>query len=73
MADFDINFHLFFSSALQQLFRKKPGELMNIALLPDNVFKNRYRDISPCKFGLLIATNELEEREKEHLETWAVK
>ncbi|XP_015785771.1 tyrosine-protein phosphatase non-receptor type 4 isoform X2 [Tetranychus urticae] len=31
----------------EQLYRKKPGEGMTIARLPDNLYKNRYRDISP--------------------------
>lgn len=37
---------LFFSP--QQLYRKKPGMTMLCAKLPQNVSKNRYRDISPC-------------------------
>ncbi|GFQ78265.1 tyrosine-protein phosphatase non-receptor type 4 [Trichonephila clavata] len=31
----------------EQLYRKKPGMTMNIAKLPENLNKNRYRDISP--------------------------
>ncbi|GBL88180.1 Tyrosine-protein phosphatase 1 [Araneus ventricosus] len=31
----------------EQLYRKKPGMCMNIAKLPENLNKNRYRDISP--------------------------
>ncbi|XP_071033049.1 tyrosine-protein phosphatase non-receptor type 4 [Parasteatoda tepidariorum] len=30
-----------------QLYRKKPGMSMNIAKLPENLNKNRYKDISP--------------------------
>lgn len=33
---------------LQQLYRKRPGMTMLCAKLPQNVSKNRYRDISPC-------------------------
>ena len=33
----------------EQLPRKKAGEPMTAARLPDNLPKNRYRDISPCK------------------------
>lgn len=32
----------------QQLYRKRPGMTMLCAKLPQNVSKNRYRDISPC-------------------------
>uniref|UniRef100_A0A8C1YQG9 protein-tyrosine-phosphatase n=1 Tax=Cyprinus carpio TaxID=7962 RepID=A0A8C1YQG9_CYPCA len=32
---------------LQQLYRKRPGMFMSCARLPQNVSKNRYRDISP--------------------------
>ncbi|RWS16394.1 tyrosine-protein phosphatase non-receptor type 4-like protein [Dinothrombium tinctorium] len=31
----------------EQLERKKSGESMNMAKLPDNILKNRYKDISP--------------------------
>lgn len=31
----------------EQLYRKKPGMSMNVAKLPENLVKNRYRDISP--------------------------
>ncbi|XP_023229327.1 tyrosine-protein phosphatase non-receptor type 4 isoform X1 [Centruroides vittatus] len=31
----------------EQLYRKKPGATMNIAKYPENLSKNRYRDISP--------------------------
>lgn len=34
----------------QQLYRKKPGMTMSCAKLPQNISKNRYRDISPCKY-----------------------
>ena len=34
---------------LQQLYRKKPGMTMNSARLTENLSKNRYKDISPCK------------------------
>ncbi|MGH0190594.1 UNVERIFIED_CONTAM: hypothetical protein FKN15_048022 [Acipenser sinensis] len=33
-----------------QLYRKKPGMAMSCAKLPQNIPKNRYRDISPCKY-----------------------
>lgn len=33
---------------LQQLYRKRPGMTMLCAKLPQNISKNRYRDISPC-------------------------
>ena len=39
-------FHYIF----QQLYRKKPGMTMNAARLENNIPKNRYRDISPCKY-----------------------
>uniref|UniRef100_A0A8B9K1L7 protein-tyrosine-phosphatase n=1 Tax=Astyanax mexicanus TaxID=7994 RepID=A0A8B9K1L7_ASTMX len=39
------NYLLFFS--LQQLYRKRPGMTMSCAKLPQNISKNRYRDISP--------------------------
>lgn len=32
----------------EQLYRKKPGLTCNEAKKPENVNKNRYRDISPC-------------------------
>lgn len=35
---------------LQQLYRKRPGMSMLCAKLPQNVSKNRYRDISPCTY-----------------------
>lgn len=38
------------SSLQQQLYRKRPGMTMLCAKLPQNVSKNRYRDISPCGF-----------------------
>ena len=34
---------------VQQLYRKKPGMTMSCARQPENVPKNRYRDISPCE------------------------
>jgi tyrosine-protein phosphatase non-receptor type 4 len=34
----------------EQLYRKKPGLAANESKKPENVTKNRYRDISPCKF-----------------------
>lgn len=40
-------YHVFFFSS-QQLYRKRPGMTMLCAKLPQNVSKNRYRDISPC-------------------------
>uniref|UniRef100_A0A8C5HEX3 Tyrosine-protein phosphatase n=1 Tax=Gouania willdenowi TaxID=441366 RepID=A0A8C5HEX3_GOUWI len=33
-----------------QLYRKRPGMTMLCAKLPQNVSKNRYRDISPCTY-----------------------
>lgn len=38
----------------QQLYRKKPGMTMSCAKLPQNISKNRYRDISPCKYLLSL-------------------
>lgn len=40
--------HEFVFLSLQQLYRKRPGMTMLCAKLPQNVSKNRYRDISPC-------------------------
>uniref|UniRef100_A0AAR2LDG3 protein-tyrosine-phosphatase n=1 Tax=Pygocentrus nattereri TaxID=42514 RepID=A0AAR2LDG3_PYGNA len=34
-------------SSVQQLYRKRPGMSMSCARLPQNISKNRYRDISP--------------------------
>ena len=34
---------------LQELYRKKPGMSMEEARKPENLPKNRYRDILPCK------------------------
>lgn len=34
----------------EQLYRKKPGLTTNESKRQDNVNKNRYRDISPCKY-----------------------
>ncbi len=39
---------------LQQLYRKRPGMSMSCARLPQNVSKNRYRDISPCEYTQLV-------------------
>lgn len=39
---------IFVFLVLQQLYRKRPGMTMLCAKLPQNVSKNRYRDISPC-------------------------
>ena len=33
----------------EQLYRKKPGLACNEAKKQENINKNRYRDISPCK------------------------
>lgn len=43
----------------QQLYRKRPGMTMLCAKLPQNVSKNRYRDISPCTSvsALLMSSN----------------
>lgn len=35
---------------LKQLYRKRPGMTMSCAKLPQNISKNRYRDISPCEY-----------------------
>ena len=45
----DLSFTLTNIFFLQQLYRKKPGMTMNAARLENNIPKNRYRDISPCK------------------------
>jgi len=37
------------SSQFELVFRRKPGLSCEAAKLPDNISKNRYRDISPCK------------------------
>ena len=34
---------------LQELYRKKPGMSMEEARKPENLPRNRYRDILPCK------------------------
>lgn len=33
----------------EQLYRHKPETSMDVARLPKNIHKNRYRDIAPCK------------------------
>lgn len=33
----------------EQLYRKNPAMSCNEAKKPENIIKNRYRDISPCK------------------------
>lgn len=33
----------------QNLYRRKPGLFLNCARLPENMDKNRYRDVLPCK------------------------
>lgn len=38
------------SSQFELIFRKKPGMTCDISKLPENVTKNRYRDISPCMY-----------------------
>lgn len=35
----------------EQLYRHKPESSMDSARLPQNIHKNRYRDIAPCKFS----------------------
>lgn len=43
---------------LQQLYRKRPGMTMLCAKLPQNVSKNRYRDISPCtSLSIMMPSN----------------
>lgn len=37
------------SSQFDIIFRKKSGMSCEISKLPENLSKNRYRDISPCK------------------------
>ena len=34
-----------------RLYCEKPDEDIIVAKLPANLLKNRYRDISPCKFA----------------------
>lgn len=34
----------------EQLYRHKPETPMDSARTPQNIHKNRYRDIAPCKF-----------------------
>lgn len=36
---------------LQKIYRKKADLTMNVSQLPENVPKNRYRDIAPCKLS----------------------
>lgn len=43
----------------QQLYRKRPGMTMQCAKLPQNVSKNRYRDISPCTWAHMAARSVL--------------
>lgn len=43
----------------KQLYRKKPGMTMNAARLSENIPKNRYRDISPCKFTFKLCVNSI--------------
>ncbi len=43
------------SSQFELIFRRKPGLSCEVAKLAENVPKNRYRDISPCKLGQLWA------------------
>lgn len=38
----------------EQLYRKNPQLTANEARKPENQVKNRYRDISPCKCGLIL-------------------
>lgn len=37
----------------EQLYRHKPESSMDSARLPQNIHKNRYRDIAPCKLNYL--------------------
>lgn len=39
---------------LQELYRKKPGMAMEEARKPENLPRNRYRDILPCKNTTMI-------------------
>ena len=36
---------------LQRLYRRKPGMAAIASKLPQNLGKNRYRDISACELG----------------------
>lgn len=38
----------------QNLYRRKPGLFLNCARLPENMEKNRYRDVLPCKLFQLF-------------------
>jgi hypothetical protein len=39
----------------EQLYRKKTGLTMNAARLSENIPRNRYKDISPCKCGAQLS------------------
>lgn len=41
----------------EQLYRKKPGLQMNICRSPENLHKNRYRDICPYDSTRVIIRN----------------
>lgn len=46
----------FFTSlfVIQQLYRKKPGLAITFAKLPQNLDKNRYKDVLPCEYPVWI-------------------
>lgn len=39
----------------QKLYRKKAGQIMSCAKLSENMEKNRYKDVLPCKFLLTMS------------------
>ncbi|KAK2120137.1 hypothetical protein P7K49_001523 [Saguinus oedipus] len=42
------SFHL--KESYSQLYRKKPGLAITFAKLPQNLDKNRYKDVLPCEY-----------------------
>lgn len=46
-----------FHSTLQQLYRKKPGLAVTCAKVPQNMDKNRYKDVLPCESKVQFLPN----------------